>query len=176
MKIAISGFTASGKSALAEELFKLLKPSFSSLILIKPTFKDLAKEKGISLMQFQKLAAKDKNIDIKFDKYIKDNAKKSNHCIAVSWLSIWDIKADLKIFVYANEAVRAKRVAKRDKMSLKDAKEHILKRDADNINRFKKLYNINITKFQDVADIILNSKKFSITQEAKIVLAALKYK
>ena len=67
MIIAISGLTGSGKNTLGELLAKKL-----GYHLVCPTFKDLAEKEGISLMEFQKKAEKDPNIDRKFDQLLKE--------------------------------------------------------------------------------------------------------
>ena len=58
MIIAISGLTGSGKNTLGELLAKRL-----GYKLVCPTFKDLAAKEGVSLMEFQKKATKDPDID-----------------------------------------------------------------------------------------------------------------
>ncbi len=173
MKIAISGFAGSGKTALANKLYSILFSKYPGMSLIKPTFKDLAKEKGLSLMEFQELAEKDFDIDREFDNYIKKKASESQHCIVSTWLAIWMVDADLRVFLYSSVEERARRVAKRDGMSFMNALEHVKERDEQNIKRYKEVYNIDITNFNERADIVLNSSSFSIDGEVKILLSAI---
>ena len=174
MKIAISGFSGSGKTSLAKKLYSLLFSEYSELELIKPTFKDIAKEKGMSLMEFQELAEKNHEIDKEFDNFILKKASESKDYIVATWLAIWLVEADVKVFLYSSVEERAKRIAKRDNLSYINALEHVKKRDSQNIERYKAIYNIDITKFNEKADIVINSSSYSVEQEAKIVLAALK--
>lgn len=176
MKIAISGFAGSGKNAVAVELEKQLKKKYKDIKLIIPTFKDLAKKQGISLMEFQELAKKDKKIDIKFDNYIKSEAKLNKNWITSTWLACWVVNADLKIFLYANEFERAKRISKRDKMTFKEALKHVKKRDIQNIKRYKKVYGYDISSPENIVDLIINSGKFTVKEEVEIILSALKSK
>ncbi|MGC9005839.1 MAG: (d)CMP kinase, partial [Candidatus Micrarchaeia archaeon] len=121
--ITISGFAGAGKTTLGKLLAKKLRYRF-----IAPTFKDLAKKEGISLMEFHRRAEKNPNIDRKFDNYIKKEARKGN-CVIATWLAPWMVKNSLKIWVFAPLEARARRLAKRDGMSISAAKMHILARE-----------------------------------------------
>ncbi len=152
MIIAVSGLTGSGKNTLGELLAKEL-----GYKLVCPTFKDLAVKEGISLMEFQKKAEKDQNIDKKFDAVLKEQA--TGNCVVTTWLGPWIVDADVRIKVTAPLEIRAKRVAKRDSMSLAQAKKHVKERDEENRKRYKKVYGIDIydeSKFDAVLD---NSEK-----------------
>ena len=138
MIIAISGLTGSGKNTLGELLAKRL-----GYKLVCPTFKDLAAKEGVSLMEFQKKATKDPDIDKKFDALLKEQAAAGN-CVVTTWLGAWMTKADIRIKVFAPLEVRAKRIAERDGMGLKEAMKHVKARDDDNRKRYMKLYNIDI--------------------------------
>ena len=167
MIIAISGLTGSGKNTLGEILAEAL-----GLRLVCPTFKDLAKRDGISLMEFQKRAEKDPNIDKKFDAALKDQARTGN-CVITTWLGPWMVDADLKIYIFTPFAVRAERIAKRDGIKLTDAKKHIKERDEENHKRYLKVYGINIFDTSHF-DLCISSAKFSKEQMRDIVLEVVK--
>jgi cytidylate kinase len=168
MIICISGLSGSGKNTVAKLVAKKLKYR-----LIDPTFKSLALEKGMTLMQFQKLAEKDKNIDKEFDKKLIEEAKKGNAVVS-TWLGPWMIKdASLKVWLYASKNERAKRIAKRDGMTIEQAKRHITKRDSSNQKRYMKLYNINIFDQSDF-DLVLNTEHVPPEKSAEIIVFAAK--
>ncbi|MFH0737325.1 MAG: cytidylate kinase family protein [Candidatus Micrarchaeota archaeon] len=150
MIIAVSGLTGSGKNTLGESLAKAL-----GYRLVCPTFKDLAAKEGIPLMEFQKKAEKDPKIDKKFDALLKEEAAKGD-CVVTTWLGAWMVDADVRIRVFAPLKVRGERIAKRDKMSLKEAMEHVAKRDEQNRKRYLKLYKIDIFS-EDIFDLSLNA-------------------
>src|SRR3989338_11034304 len=152
MIIAISGLTGSGKDTLGKNLAKALRYRH-----INPTFKDLARAEGVTLLEFQRRAARDPNIDRKFDRLSKKQAK--GNCVATSWLSPWMLKADFRVYLFASLEERAKRIAKRDGMNLKQAMEHVKRRDGQNRKRYLKLYGIDIYNL-DVFDVCLNSAKY----------------
>ncbi|VVC03005.1 Putative adenylate kinase [Candidatus Bilamarchaeum dharawalense] len=152
MIIAVSGLTGSGKNTLGELLAKKL-----GYKLVCPTFKDLAAKEKISLMEFQKKAEKDHDIDKKFDAILKEQA--TGNCVVTTWLGPWIVEADIRIKVTAPLEVRAERVAKRDGMTLTQAKKHVKERDEENRMRYKKVYGIDIydeSKFDAILD---NSNK-----------------
>ena len=167
MIIAVGGLTGSGKNTLGGNLAKSL-----GYRLVCPTFKDLAAKVGIPLMEFQKKAEKDPDIDRKFDALLKEEAAKGD-CVVTTWLGPWMVDADLRILVYASEDERAKRLAGRDKMGLAEAKKHLIQRDDENRRRYKKLYNIDIFD-QSVYDISINNGRMSAERAGEVALAIAK--
>ncbi len=166
MKIAISGFSGSGKTSLAKELS--IATGFD---LIIPSFKELAKKKGISLMEFQELASKNPNIDKEFDEFIRNESSKKENCIVATWLAIWIVEADVRVFLHSPLEQRAKRIAKRDGISFEEALSLTKKRDEQNYERYKKIYNINIKDFLSQADIVLNTSSLTLKEEVEVVLS-----
>jgi len=153
MIIAVSGFTGSGKNTLGELIAKEL-----GYRLVCPTFKDLADKEGISLMEFQKKAEKDPDIDKKFDELLKEEAAKGD-CVVTTWLGPWMLDANVRIKVFAPAKVRAARISKRDEMKSDEALIHLIERDDRNRMRYKKLYGIDINN-DDIFDACLNSGIF----------------
>jgi len=176
VKIAISGFAGSGKTALAKGLVERLNALGLDVKLVAPTFKDLAKARGMDLMEFQKEAEKNPEIDKEFDGYIRREAKKYKNVVVATWLAIYLINADLSIFLYAPLLERAKRVALRDNIKVEEALKHVTERDEENRQRYLALYNIDIFKLYEMADLCINSSRFSIDQEVDLVLSVLKVK
>ncbi|MDD5760240.1 MAG: cytidylate kinase family protein [Desulfobulbaceae bacterium] len=171
MIIAISGRTGSGKDTLGKELAKRL-----GYPVVSPTFKDLAAREGISLMEFQKKAMDDPNIDRKFDDVLKEQVAATNgRCVVTTWLGPWMINADLRVYVSVADDVRAERVAKRDGMSVPEAKKHLFARDKQNHERYMKVYGIDIFDISKF-DLKLDSGKMNPEQLADAVMAFAKKK
>ncbi len=169
MIIAVAGLSGSGKNTLGELLAKEL-----GFRMVSPTFKDLAEREGISLMEFQKKAEKDPDIDRKFDAVLKEQAS-SGDCVVTTWLGPWIVDADVRIKVFAPLEVRAKRLTKRDSMSLKEAMTHVTERDEANRKRYRKVYGIDI--YDDSGfDALLNSGIYAPEELASIALAVIKTK
>jgi CMP/dCMP kinase len=163
MIIAIAGFAGSGKTTLGRVLCKRL-----GYRLVAPSFKDLAQKDGVSLMAFQKIAENDPSIDRKFDAFVKSEAKKGD-CVVTTWLGPWTTKADLRVWLFAPEEVRAKRAAARDGMSVADAHKAIIRRERGNRKRYLKLYGIDIFDTSSF-DVCLNSGKHRPEWMADVIM------
>ncbi len=166
MIIAISGKAGSGKSSVGARVAQILK-----LRVVSHSFKTLAEKSGKTLMQVQEEAAANPDIDKDMDEMIKAEAAKGD-CVVVTWLGPWIVRhPDLRVWLDATDETRAARIAGRDRMGDKAALEHIKKRDADNRERYLKLYGIDIDDRSEF-DIVLNSGKFSIEQLAQMIANA----
>jgi CMP/dCMP kinase len=152
MIIAVSGLTGSGKNTLGELLAKKL-----GYRLVCPTFKNLAAKEHVSLMEFQERAARDPDIDRKFDAVLKEQAA-AGDCVVTTWLGPWMVDADVRIKVKVADRIRAERIAKRDGMTTEEALAHLKRRDDQNRARYKKLYNIDIDD-EKIFDAVLDGGK-----------------
>jgi len=167
MIICIAGFAGSGKDTVGAMLAEKLK-----LKHIRFSFKEEAARRGMPLMEFQKLANKDKSIDLEMDKRIVEEAEKGN-CVVTTWLGPWKVKnADLRVWLEASEGERSKRVSTRDNMSAAEALRHIRKRDEDNIKRYKRYYGIDITD-KGVFDLIVKSDEKTPEEIAGLIIREL---
>lgn len=156
--IAISGFAGSGKNTVGEKVALAL-----GWKVVSPTFKDLASDAGVSLMEFQERAKKDLSIDYKFDAALARKAA-GGSCVIVTWIGPWigeisgrkygeveipAVSPDVfSVWLDAPSQLRAKRLAGREGISAEDAGKHIEKRDDDNVKRYKKAYGINIEEHE----------------------------
>lgn len=170
MIIAISGLVGSGKDTVADRVAEVL-----GLRRIKFTFKDVAKQLGIPLMEYQRYVEKDLTIDREFDNRVVAEARKGN-CVVSTWLGPWMLKdATLRVWLDASEDVRAERVAKRDKIRKIDALIYVRERDQHNRGRYLALYGIDILD-KSPFDLILNTERLTIDEEVAIIVAAAKVK
>ncbi|MCK4319495.1 cytidylate kinase family protein [Candidatus Micrarchaeota archaeon] len=169
MIIAISGYSGSGKNTLGEKIAEKL-----GFRVVSPTFKDLAKKEGIPLLELQKRALSDESIDRMFDKLQKEEAEKGD-CVFTTWLGPWMIETDFSIFILAPLEVRAKRIAKRDGMSFDEALRHVINRDLNNIQRYKKIYDIDISNLEGF-DLAISSDTYSPEKMVEIVIKAIEKK
>lgn len=166
MIICISGLTGSGKNTVGAEVAKLL-----SLRVVDPTFKTIAKKRGMALMDFQEKAEKEHSIDRQFDAHLIADAKKGN-CVVCTWLGPWMVKgADLRVWLHAPREVRARRLIGRDGMALEQALEHVSDRDEGNHRRYMEVYKINIYDHSGF-ELVINTERFAPGQTAEIIAAA----
>lgn len=168
MKIAISGLTGTGKTTVAGILAKWLKvPNIAF------SMKDEAKARGISLIKFQEIAAKNKELDLEFDKRQIAEMKRHKSFVTSTWLAPWFADADLNVWLYLDEKERARRVAKRDGISEKAALRLVRKKDQQNRERYLKIYGINIDDVNRF-HLCINTTHMRPATIARIIMQAAK--
>lgn len=170
MIITIGGLAGSGTTTAADVLSKKLDIPFISAGSI---FRDMAKERGMSLLEFSKFAEDNTAIDIELDKRQADIAKKSENLIVEGRLSAHFVDADLRLWLLAPINIRAQRVCNRESKSMKQAKEEIRIREESEALRYLDIHNIDIHDF-DIYDLVLNTNRFNPDNIAKIILTTLK--
>jgi len=171
LKITISGPPGSGKTTVAKILSEKLK---IKLISAGSVFRQLAKEKGMSLEDFSRLAEINPEIDILIDKMQREMAEREKNAIIEGRLSAWMIKdADLKVLIFAEAEVRYSRIAKREGKDIYIVRQETKMREEMEKRRYQKYYGINVDDWS-VYDLIINSTRLSAEKIAEIIIAALK--
>ena len=148
MIITISGKAGSGKSTIAKMLSKKLKLKHYS---IGDIMRKMAAEKRMTLLELNKLAEKDKAIDFELDSRLKKLGKTEDNFVIDGRLTAFFIPhADARIFLEANDKVRAQRIMK-DKRhhekskNLKEMLKSIETREKSEKKRYRKYYNVDYT-------------------------------
>ncbi|MFQ6050395.1 MAG: (d)CMP kinase [Candidatus Hydrothermarchaeota archaeon] len=154
--ITIGGYPGSGTSTLARQLSHRRN---LRLVSVGELFREIAKNRGMTLEELSKTAEEDHSIDIELDNLQKKIAKEGN-VVLEGRLSGWMVNGDIKIWLKAPIEVRAKRVAKRDNLGMKEALEKIKIRELSERKRYKEIYNIDIDDLS-IYDIILSTEKWS---------------
>jgi len=159
MIITISGKAGSGKSTVAKALAKKLKLKHYS---IGDLMRQMAKEKGISLLELSKIAEEDKKIDRELDKRQIQLGKKEKNFVIDGRLTAYFIKkADVKIFLDCDDGVRAKRILKDNERyekekNLKEIMKNIKKREESERKRYKKYYKVDYCN-KELYDMIIDT-------------------
>ncbi|TFG01678.1 MAG: cytidylate kinase [Promethearchaeota archaeon] len=174
MIITISGLHGTGKSTVGKILSKELGLNYYST---GQAFRDLAQEKNMSLEQFTDYVEENPKIDMELDQKIIDIAKQGDVVID-SRLSGYLLKelADFKILLTCPIETRIKRMADRDDSSFEEKLKETVIREKSELERFKKLYNINLEnseKNRQLYDLIINTEKISARQVTKKILSAI---
>ena len=168
LRIAISGKSGCGNTTVSTMIAERL-----GIKLINYTFRNLAKERGIS---FEEIIEKAKT-DFSYDKYVDTQQvelAKEESCVLGSRLAIWMLEeADVKIYLYANEDVRAKRIFEREGGDLEKIKAFTLMRDSEDTRRYKELYGIDNSTYEGVADIVIDSEFYSAEEIVSLIFAEL---
>ena len=140
MIIAIAGPIGVGKTTIARALAERLKYRYISGGQV---FHEIARERGISVLEVNKLAETDPAIDREVDRRQHELASSGN-CVVESRLSGWMVDADLKVWLRAPVEVRAARVAKRERQRVELARAELLERERSEWARYKAAYNIDV--------------------------------
>ena len=178
--IIISGMPAAGKSTVAEILAKRLKLKAINVgDIIKSKFLGRENEANYwdtyeGFMAVKK-REEDENIDKSVDKAVLRILKKGN-IIITSYVMPWLSKHGYKVWLEASPEERAKRLAKRDKLSLEEGINIIRRRDKENYLLYKKLYNINLGKDKKPFDLVIDTEKLSPEEIADIIIKNIKDK
>ena len=171
MKITISGPPGSGKTTVARILSDRLK---IKLISAGSVFRQLAKERGMSIEDFSRLAEIDPEIDVLIDKMQKEMAEREKNLIVEGRLSAWMIKdADLKVLIFADAEIRYNRIARREGKDVQIVRQETKMREEIERRRYQKYYNINVDDWS-IYDLIVNSNRLSAEKIAEIIISALK--
>ena len=164
MIIAISGYSASGKNTVGAALAKALDFKFVAI-----SFRDFG-----DLLEMQKKAMEQSDIDRMLDARIEEMAKQADSVVA-TWLAGWKLNADFRVFLHAPLEVRRKRLAKRDGKTEEAAEMEIIWRDHVNRRRYLKYYGIDIFDTSHF-DISINTGIYKPSQCVDIILNTMKQK
>ena len=163
----------SGKSGCGNTTVSTLLADNHGVKLINYTFRQLAAEKGLTLAQVIENARTDDSYDIFVDNHQVELAR-AEPCVLGSRLAIWMLKeADLKVYLFASDETRAKRILNREGGDLQKIKEFTAMRDSEDTRRYKKIYNIDNNDYS-FSDLIIDTAKFNPEQIVELIIAELK--
>jgi len=173
MQITVSGLPGSGTSTIS----KLLAEYYEiELISSGEVFRRIAKEKGVSLVEFGVMAEKDPSIDLAIDKNQRDIIRSQDNLILESRLAghmASGVPNVLKIWIKAPLSVRVKRIQRREKSeSFDEEYRKTILREKSEALRYLNYYNIDIGDLS-VYDIVIDSEKWNQYQILDILRVAI---
>ncbi len=160
MIITLSGLPGSGTTTASE---LLSKETGMKVISSGEVFRDMAKERDMSLEEFGDLAEENEEIDKKLDQRMIERARKgtilegrlTGHLLELSE------KEAYKVWLRAPLDVRVNRIAEREEVKDKEAlKNRVMKRENSEKRRYQKYYDIDLTD-TSIYDVIIDSQKNS---------------
>jgi len=162
--VCISGMAGTGKSTLAKKLAQKYKLKYYSG---GDALKELAKDEGYNPSSrgwwespegLSFLKKREKNL--KFDKAVDDKLleyAQQGNVLLDSWAMPWLLKTGFKIWLAASEKKRAERIAKRDKISVKEALHVLKEKEARTKAIYKKLYGFRLGEDFEPFNLVLDT-------------------
>ena len=171
MIITIGGLAGTGTTTLAEVLSEKLDIPYISAGFI---FREMAAEKGMSVLEFSEFAEGNDDIDKEIDRRQAEKAKLAENLIVEGRLSAFFVdNADLRLWLMTPFDVRSKRIAQREEKSVDVAKSEIITREKSEALRYKEIHNIDISNM-DIYDLIVNTDSFNPESISEIIIQTLK--
>ncbi|MEM4717881.1 MAG: AAA family ATPase [Desulfurococcaceae archaeon] len=173
VKIVISGPPGSGKTTQAKLISEKLNLRLFSAGLV---FREIARERGLSVEELSLVAVKDPTIDLEVDRKTFEAAKDDNIVIdghLAGWI-VGDM-VDYRIYITAPLILRVLRIASRDGVSIESALKETLIRETTQRKRFFEIYGID-TSDLSTYDVIINTGKIGIKETFEIIKKALENK
>jgi len=174
LTIVISGPPGSGSTKTALKLAKKLGlKCFSTGDL----FKSYSKQRKNRALDIWNQYGKIRKFHQDLDEYQREKAKKGNIVIC-SKLSIFLLKdlADFKVWIESPLKVRAKRIAKREDISMIRAIDQIKKREEIERKSWKRIYDFDYFDSRNLADLVIDTSEKSVDEVVKEILKSMKNK
>ena len=171
MIITIGGLAGTGTTTLAELLSEKLDIPYISAGFV---FREMAAEKGMTVLEFSEFAEGNDDIDKEIDRRQAEKAKLADNLIVEGRLSAFFVdNADLRLWLITPFDVRSKRISDREEKSVEVAKEEIITREKSEALRYKEIHNIDISNME-IYDIIINTDSFNPESISEIIIQTLK--
>jgi cytidylate kinase len=162
--VCISGMAGTGKSTLAKKLAKKYQLRYYSG---GDVLKALAAEEGYDSssrgwwespegLRFLKKREKDLNFDKKVDDKLLEYAE-GGRVLLDSWTMPWLLKTGFKIWLVASIEKRAERIARRDRIPVKEAFRVLNEKEAGTKAIYQKLYGFTLGENFEPFNLVLDT-------------------
>ena len=169
MRVTVSGLPGSGTTTLAEALssrFDLEHVSSGDV------FRAMARERGVTLAEFGRIAEEDPEIDREIDERQREIARERDDVVMEGRLSGWMVEdADLRVWLAAPLEVRAERVADREEQTVEEAQDEIEKRQNSESRRYREIHGIDIGDLS-VYDLVIDTSHWDQEGVAAVATTA----
>jgi cytidylate kinase len=174
--LCISGMAGSGKSTVAKRIAKKCSLNYLSG---GDVLKALASDVGFNPESrgwwespegflFLKKRSEDFSFDRKVDEKLQERARQGD-VVLDSWAQAWLIDEGFKIWLDASTEERAKRIAKRDKLSYEEALKALKKKEKLTKMIYKKMYGFDLGEDFSPFDVILDVTHLSEVEVFQVI-------
>jgi cytidylate kinase len=165
LRIAISGKSGCGNSTVSRLVAAKLR-----LRLINYTFKDLAREKGLTFEEICRRAEVDSQYDLTIDR-MQVRLAEQGGCVLGSRLAIWLLRdTAFTVYLRAPLEIRAGRIARRESTDLSLTLAETDERDRRDRDRYSRLYGYDIDRF-GFAALVVDTVSLSQEEVAEEIVA-----
>ncbi len=169
--ITVGGLHGTGKSSVADAIAKEFNLRRMSAGII---FRQLAKERNLTLEEFSRVAEGNVDIDRLIDDKLREEAVKGNAVIdgqLAAWMA--GDNADLKILLIASVENRIRRISERDSTDFEYARRETITREGSEKARYFEYYGVDVSD-HSIYDLIINTDKYELEEVITIVFTAIK--
>ncbi len=175
MNFSFAGLHGTGKSTIAKKVAEQLNFTFYSTGM---AFRELAKEKGMTLEEFSHFAEDHFEIDKELDGKILALARTEQNYMFEGQLPTYMLKdlKDFAILLICDEKVRIERMMDRDERTFEEQRHETLVREESERQRFIDIYSIDVLDpglMHQTFDLIINTTNLGIDAVFKICITAL---
>ncbi len=168
--ITVGGLHGTGKSSVSDAVAKKFN---LRRISAGVAFRQLAKERNLTLEDFSRVAEGNEEIDRLIDDRLKTEAEKGDAVIdgqLAAWMA--GDNADLKILLIAPVETRIKRISERDGTDFEYARRETITREGSEKARYFEYYGVDVSD-HSTYDLIINTGKYDLDGVNAIVIAAI---
>ena len=163
MIITISGTPGSGKSSVGILVAKKLGFKYYCIGDLR---REMAKKRGISIWELNKLGEEDPSTDLEPDKFAEEKGRTEDNFVMVGRTSFHFIPHSVKIFLDVDPKTGAERIFNhsRNEEKYKDLKQAIKKaneRHKSDDKRYKKYYNLDVFDMSNY-DFVIDTTNLTI--------------
>lgn len=165
LRIAISGKSGCGNSTVSRLVAGRL-----GLRLVNYTFKDLARERGLTFEEICRRAEVDPQYDLTIDR-MQVRLAEEGGCVLGSRLAIWLLRdTAFTVYLRAPLEVRAARIARRESTDLDFTLVVTEERDRRDRDRYSRLYGYDIDRF-GFAALVVDTASLNQDEVAEEIVA-----
>ena len=164
LRLAISGKSGCGNTTVSRLVAEKL-----GLRVINYTFKNLARDSGMSFEELALKAETDPQYDLTIDRMQVDLARMGG-CVLGSRLAIWLLRdTALTVYLKASLEVRAARIARREGGDPSAVRARTEARDERDRARYQRLYGYDVDRY-DFAALVVDTERLNQQQVADVIV------